>query len=1011
MAKEIGYNSISSGNSGVSDRLWTAGSSSDKDPFYEVGNVLKEGITRFTLIADAREHEMLQRLDSDYKAIAKSIQSAINDTSYFREGAKSIDPLTGIAYKDFYIQSSEFQNAYSAYKTKLGSLVGSVYDTRVRQMEYITGTRNFEGKQAQAKAQYEIGRRGGKLLATPSADNPDQYTYMLPFSDTWAKGVALDDYLNFIFTDSDALSKLEHDKRVSDADKDRNYAKAKKMEMMSKLSLTQAKEAGGIWEEFENEQKKEEYKKLQENTARAKQMAMMDALTASQAKEAGGIWEEFESEQEANRKRDIEANYQANQRVKRENAQKDAEKAREAEKTRREEEREKAKETLASTTKRMFILGQIASMFTVLLDLTRRILSNGLSMASDAKRTEREARNIGSSYGAMLQYNYADKAYGLPEGTTPGALFALQRMFGNTANIDTKALGKLAMIMGNDVGDMVRSGLGGKNPEKLLEMIMDAFIKAQQSGVNQFGQQVGKEEARRSLYTLLSEISPEIATLFSRAVETFDYGINKGRGSTWKDYLDINKRAQGAISDTDLKSFSALGEVVDQLKAKFANFTALISQTFLLNFSRLIDRINNWNWGKNSIEQLEGRQANIDAIVERRSQLLSANANTAKLLEAELAGYGATGSLEQILEDVTENPDFYGTAGYSSEQIKIKGSNKQAMEELYASNPLFKSVIASYIVRRKMISEMEKELQADNPKYLAHTWSDESISAEARTVPSMALLPLWADSFFRGVDLTGGWSQALITEGYRLFGDEVFNRKYRSNEQAFSDLFNIANPTEKQRFENAFDKYYRDLYKTDKKGNKIETKELKLYRKALIDELTSGMNDMAKEDWIEKHKELLGNVEDNLSKLKTEGQEDEELIKRVAFIRLLRDKAENTGKGKKSQALAYYSEASSALTNNDSIWETDVPTIGSYFDKFIQEQGGNALDLVRNTGWTVTDQGGGVFTIRFEANVNGNKILKEYKNVPLSGNYNEPVQYNPDEVGQIYNNNARESSN
>ena len=983
MAKEIGYNGIVPGNSDISDRIWTAGSSSDKDPFYEVGNVLKEGITKLTVIADARNQEMLQRLESDYRAIAKSIQSAINDTSYFREGAKSIDPLTGIAYKDFYVQSSEFQNAYSAYKTKLGSLVGSVYDTRVRPMEYITGTRNFEGKQAQAKAQYEIGRRGGKLLATPSADNPDQYTYMLPFSDTWAKGVALDDYLNFIFTDSDALSKLEHDKRASDADKDRNYAKAKKMEMMSKLSLTQAKEAGGIWEEFENEQKKEEYKKLQENTARAKQMAMMDALTASQAKEAGGIWEEFESEQEANRKRDIEANYQANIRVKRENAQKDAEKAREAEKTRREEEREKAKETLASTTKRMFILGQIASMFTVLLDLTRRILSNGLSMASDAKRTEREARNIGSSYGAMLQYNYADKAYGLPEGTTPGALFALQRMFGNTANIDTKALGKLAMIMGNDVGDMVRSGLGGKNPEKLLEMIMDAFIKAQQSGVNQFGQQVGKEEARRSLYTLLSEISPEIATLFSRAVETFDYGINKGRGSTWKDYLDINKRAQGAISDADLKSFSALGEVVDQLKAKFANFTALISQTFLLNFSRFIDRINNWNWGKNSTEQLETTQENINAIVKRREQLESENALSASQLESALGKYGAKGSLQDILYDIQENPSFYNTAEYSEEEQKIKRGNKNAVELLYADNPLARSMIIAYLVRKKMIEEMNNELKnKTNPKYKAHTWSDESILAEAWNYPATAVKPLWSNDFFGGYSPTDNWENVLVTENY---GDG----SYKTNESAFVAIHSNVSSTLRNKFDNAYKKY---LTTATIQG----THEYDLFKQAIIDVYTARMSKKDKKTWLKENKDSIMSSAS-------------ELAKQIAFIRLLTASAEGNID---SKAYAYYSEASDAIsTGGTSLWDRDIYTVGSYFDKFIQEQGGNALDLVRNTGWTVTDQGGGEFTIRFEANVNGNKILKEYKNVPLSGNYNEPVQYNPDEVGQIYNNNARESSN
>ena len=1016
MAKDIGYNGLSTNHSGYSG--------SDSDDFFEVGKTVQESISKITLLADAKTNEMLQRLDKDYKAFTKGIQSALNDTSYFREGVKAVDPKSGRSYMEYYVQTSELENAMSAVRYLRSKLEAQnvKYDIRSQQMDYITGTRTFEGKQAQAKAMYEISRKGGKLLPSPTADNPDQYTYMLPFSTAWAKGVGETDYLDYIFEDSDALSRLEHDRRASEAEVDRNYAKAKKAEMMSKLSLTQQKEAGGVWEQFEKEQAQEAQNKLKDNYAlakqmglmdtmsasqakeaegiwadfekeqakesalalrnnyaKAKQMKLMDTMSASQAKEAGAVWADFEAEENRNRQHDIDVNYQANKRIKRENAQKEAEEQREQEKKQREIERQQAKDSITSKTKRMFLLGQIASMFTVLLDLTRRILANGLAMASDAKRTEREARNIGSSYGAMLQYNYADMAYGLPEGTTPNALFAIQKMFGDPANIDEKALGKLAMIMGNSVGDAVQSGLGGKNPEKLIEMIMDAFLKAQQSGVNQFGQQVGKEEARRNLYTLLSEISPEIALLFSRAVEANDYGINRGRVSTWQDYLNINRRAQGSMTDADNKAFTALGEVVDQLKAKFNNLKDMITKEFLMNLSKAIDWVNNGNWGKNSTEQLQSRQETIDRIVARRDELQASNETLAGQLESTLSTYGAQGSLDQILFDVTENPSVYGMQAYTAEQRAQKTANKLALARLFQENPLARSLITSYIVRRNKIEAMEREWQEEkDPKYKELEWSEESINAEARDYATTAVEPMWGDVYLEGVDPTRGWSHVLVTEGYGSFGES-----FRSNEEAYNTIYGQASPEERSRFDVAYDTYFRSLDKKDAKGKIVETKELKLYREALRKEIMSGMT--------KEEQKKFKKSED----YKTPEKLANDLQKRLAYIRLLTDSAEGRNN---SYAFEYFSEVSPTALKNSSgvestLFDLDRKTVGNLYDQFIRSQGANALDLLGYQGWTITPQGGGIFTIKFVADVNGEKKEAEYKNIPLSGGYKETIEY------------------
>ncbi len=942
---EIEYN-------GLSKDRFSSGSSSDEDMFYDVGHTIKESISKITILANAREEQMLQRLDRDYKAFAKGIQSALNDTSYFRQGVKAVDPASGRSYIEYYVQSSEVQNAFEALRQINSRLVGTSYELRPpQQMDYISGTRTFEGKQAQAKALYEIARKGGKLLPTPTKDNPDLYTYMLPFSKDWAQGVGQEDYLDYIFTDSDALSRLEHDKRASEIEVDRNYAKAKKAEMIKKLSMSQAKEAGGVWEQFEREQALEDDAKLRDNYAQAKQMQLMDSLTASQAKEAGGVWDDFEREEEKKKQRDIEVNYQANKRIKRENAQKEAEERREQEKKDRDRERQEAKDSITSKTKRMFLLGQIASMFTVLLDLTRRILSNGLAMASDAKRTEREARNIGSSYASMLGFNYTDSAYGLPEGTTSSALFAIQKMFGDPANLDTKALDKLAMVMGNSVGDAVQSGLGGKNPEKLIEMIMDSFIKSQQAGVNQFGQQVGKEEARRNLYTLLAEISPEIATLFSRAVEANDFGINKGRINSWQDYLDANRRIQGGLSDTDLRAFSTLGEVVDQVKVKFNNLKNMITQEFLLNLSGVIDRINNANWGKSGAEQLDSRQKIVDRLMERREEITNLRTSEGESLATALAEYGATGSLEQILNDVNEAPDFWNTANYSPETIKRIQNNKQAVASFYAKNALAKGIILQYNAYGKTLEAIDEQLMSPDPVYNEFQMSDEGIAMNKDRYAGALTNPEWTSDYFVGVSLTDFWENV------------VDDKSYFVNQAMLGEMFKRQNPMIVAKFKNAFRNYV-DNY-ASKKGT-YDEKAFNNSMEALYKAYKKGGGGLSKEDFA--------SIESN---------------QMLAYIQLLTGKV----KDKSKTAQAVYGESSTV----SGIYDVDLPVISEYAGKFLTEAGSNAVGVLNNTGFTVLPSGAsGVFTIKFTADVNGEKIEKEYKDVQLKGRYGAGIEYNSD---------------
>ena len=920
MANNIGYNGLSTNVSGSG--------SNNRDDFFEVGRAVQESISKITILANAKEQEILHRLDSDYKSFARGIKSALNDTSYFREGVKSVDPNTGRSFMEYYVQTSELQNAMSALRSVNGRLSGTSYEIRPpQQMDYITGTRSFEGRQAQAKAQYEIGRRGGKLLASPTLDNPDLYTYMLPFSSDWATGVAQDAYLNSIFTESDALSNLEHSKRASEAEIDLNYAKARKAEMMKKLS-------------------------------------------ASQAKEAGDVWDEFEAEESMKQRRDSDVEYATWKRVRGENAQKDKEKQREEDKKKKDEERQQAKDALSSRTKKLFILGQVISMFTVLLDLTRRILTASLDRASEAKRTEAQARNIGSSYSSMLDYNYADKAYGLKEGTTAGAIFNIQKMFGDPANLDTGALAKLAMVMGNSVGDAVRSGLGGKKPEALMEMIMDAFLKAQQAGVNQFGEQVGQEEARRNLYTLLSEISPEIALLFSRAVEANSFGIHKGQITSWQDYLNANKRIQGNMDDQSLKAFTALGEVVDQVKAKFSNLVNLISTNFLLNLSNLVDKINNAGWGKSGEEKITDKeeiQKKLKARQTEISQLMEARKDT---MTATLSEFGAMGSFEQIMSDVDEAPDFWNSAYYPPEVKQRIQANKKAVANWYTSNALAKGMVVQYLTYGKVLGDIKGQLLSEKPEYNWYGYSDEGIAQEAKFAVSTMSNPEWTDSYFTGVSTTGFWEMAT--------GED----KYVDKVSKLNSLMQTQNPMEVARFMNAYNDYMNKFASTE------GTKENMDFTKAM--------------DILYKNYEK--STPKHVRKSRVSFGEDE-INKQLAFILLLH------GDVKKQGHMAEQLYGTNSVISG--VNQNDLDTIANYYGKFLTEQGANAIGNLTNTGFTIEPQAGatGVFTLKFEADVNGEKLTQEYKNIQLRGKYTEGLEYTSDSTGARLNTGAVNSSN
>jgi hypothetical protein len=109
----------------------------------------------------------------------------------------------------------------------------------------------------------------------------------------------------------------------------------------------------------------------------------------------------------------------------------------------------------------------------------------------------------------------------------------------------------------------------------------------------------------------------------------------------------------------------------------------------------------------------------------------------------------------------------------------------------------------------------------------------------------------------------------------------------------------------------------------------------------------------------------------------------------LAYIQLLTGKV----RGASKTAQAVYGESSTVA----GIYDVDLPVISEYGGKFLTEAGSNAVGALNNTGFTIVPAGAsGVFTLKFVADVNGERIEKEYKDVQLKGKYGAGIEYSTD---------------
>ena len=303
-----------------------------------------------------------------------------------------------------------------------------------------------------------------------------------------------------------------------------------------------------------------------------------------------------------------EANSLSNVYIRRKN-----QKEKDKEEKKEEQERNKHKSPI-----RIFsLLTKILGVLTIGFDIVRRILSFVTEQGKMAVRTSTIAHNLGTNYQQARQIESAERVSGLETGTITGAISDVQSMFGNITNIDEGALETLALIMGSKIEDLVKSGIGGSNPEILVGEIIDAWNERASTGYNSVGDYVGEAQARRELYSLLNKVSPQLASIFALMQEqrTDEASLYKdlasGKFSDWVNGLsNVNRYPVNTIGEGLLKEVSQYANNVNDLIEQLKHGIAI---TFAEPAIAVLRSISNIRWGMTGKNNLDLDIKNLEA--------------------------------------------------------------------------------------------------------------------------------------------------------------------------------------------------------------------------------------------------------------------------------------------------------------------------------------------------------------------------------------------------------------
>ena len=291
---------------------------------------------------------------------------------------------------------------------------------------------------------------------------------------------------------------------------------------------------------------------------------------------------------------------------KEEQKNRDDKKAKEEEKKKKEDEKEKEREEAKNKRILMGRIGLAIMILRGVYDVAKRILTSIMqfSVAEKAGHIQENTLNLGR--GNYLKNQYVSTAMGMGSDTVNEAVKAVQEKFGNITELDEKSVEKLALVMGNKVQDLIKSGMGGNNPQALTEEIINSFYQRALRGENSVGQQVGQAQARRELVSYLSKIEPNLAKMLTTMLELNTTGALKGTIGSWEDVVRALAPVHRlGVNELDYNAVSAFAQELNRATANLASFGNDLKAWAVKYLGSFVDKVNNLETGMTPAQRAE----------------------------------------------------------------------------------------------------------------------------------------------------------------------------------------------------------------------------------------------------------------------------------------------------------------------------------------------------------------------------------------------------------------------
>ena len=414
----------------------------------------------------------------------------------------------------------------------------------------------------------------------------------------------------------------------------------------------------------------------------------------------------------------------------------------------KDEERQRGKEKREDKSNRRKMLHWltiVVSFLSGIADITRRILTASLARASEIKRDSLNAKSLGITYSDMREYRAQETAMGLEKGIVTAGMSELQAGIGDITNLDQNMLSELAKVLKSDVVEGINLGLGQTDLDNVYKEILNTYFARGQAGVNSAGMQVGKYQAERELATALEKAGlGKIAEVLRNMFYTQDTGIYRGRLSTqdaFSDYMGLTTAYTMGFSTVDNRHFAELGQVVDNVKAKFVSLKENLEKLVLVSLEGLINKIDNWDIGKSPEEKANENATNLRLNQQARSKmtaLAQASSNRANALFAEagidFSSFGEGATAETVITELNKSGWNIGAlsedkkAAYNAMlQFARTDKGRQAIYSLITANQASKKA-------QQADEAITKGRKKGNINYNKAAYTDAAIQSEVQDI-------------------------------------------------------------------------------------------------------------------------------------------------------------------------------------------------------------------------------------------------------------------------------------